>query len=286
MATERIFSFEAWQAVWQAVWQEFLKDIKTLHQRGIILNPPLFKVAGAYAAQAMIPTFRFTSDIDVIVSDAREIENLLAQYYPAKYCIDDGQTERNLYRKPGTPGSERSSWFPIDLITISSMPQEHPVISNMFSVYQISNRQHAFATLLDLIVLKLGAIFSTTRNRDKIPQDKLDLKTLVNYQNDVMRQVRRPKLDATECSGEDLHARYLYCYYDGPEVVRHVGSILCSWLYLSPGPRPNLLNARGRTVLRDYERGNERQRWESEHGDVSLSDDEGDISDDESDEDL
>ncbi|KAK0204229.1 hypothetical protein DFS33DRAFT_1434188 [Desarmillaria ectypa] len=158
MATKTIFSFQTRQAVLR----DLLWDLQNLHQNGIIQGT-LVKVTGAHAAATIRP-FRGTSppkDIDVIVSDARCIEDILVKYYPAKYYLDNDLTERILYRKLGTPGIHASSQLPIDLISVSSMPREHPVISNMISVDKISNAlyyQQAFATLLDLIVLKIGSI--------------------------------------------------------------------------------------------------------------------------------
>ncbi len=52
--------------------------------------------------------------------------------------------------------------------------------------------KRGFANLLDLIVLKIGAIVSEDRDPKKIPQDEQDLKQLVIRQNDTMKSRTRP----------------------------------------------------------------------------------------------
>ncbi len=77
----------------------------------------------------------------------------------------------------------------------------------------------------------------------------------------------RPPLDTTASSGEDLHAIYLYVYYDHPKVAEVVSVAIRSWLSLGPGNSPSLLDAQGNTVLQDGDRAEMRTRWESEEGD-------------------
>ncbi|KAK0496532.1 hypothetical protein EDD18DRAFT_1462962 [Armillaria luteobubalina] len=272
MASKATFNFQTCHTVLS----DLLQDIYNLHQTGKIGGKTLIKVTGAHAA-ATILRFRETSDIDVIVSDAPLIQELLVKRYPTKYLLQSDQSETILYRNLGTHGAQASLHFPIDLIRLSSMAQGHPVTSNMISIDKMMSKppnafdQRGFANLLDLIVCKIGAIVGEGRNPKKIPQDEQDLKKLVICQNDNMKSWTRP-LDAGDLSGEDLHARYLFCYYDHPKVGR-IGDILRSWLYTSPGGRPSLLDLKGRVVLQYADREKERDKWESEDYDDDYDDD-------------
>ncbi|KAK0192039.1 hypothetical protein F5146DRAFT_1135770 [Armillaria mellea] len=263
MASKATFSSQTCRAVLL----DLLQDIHNLHRKGAIGGETLVKVTGAHAAATIMP-FRETSDIDVILSDAPFIQELLVKHYPARYFLQSGELERNLYRHLGTRGAQASLYFPIDLIRISSMAKGHPVISSMISIDNMISKlpgafdKGGFADLLDLIVLKIGAIVSENRNPKKIPQDEQDLKKLVICQNDNMKSWTRP-LDAGDLSGEDLHARYLFCYYDHPKVGQ-IGDTLRSWLLLSPGSTPSLLDLECNVVLKYADRERQRDKWESE----------------------
>ncbi|KAG7447042.1 uncharacterized protein BT62DRAFT_1005440 [Guyanagaster necrorhizus] len=258
MAAKTTFTFQTCQQVLQ----NLLQDIYDLRQQGIILNT-FIKVVGAHAAAARISPFRDTSDIDVIVSNARHIEDLLVKHYPTKYCLEGDLTEKMLYRRLGNCGISAPSKLPIDLISSANMPPEHPVTADMISIDMFPNAfdLRGFATLLDLIVLKIGSIVSGNLKRDakKIWQDKLDLQQLVHHQNNVMQSLGR-LLDATEFSGDDLHARYIFCYYDHHK-IQPLGSTLRSWLFMSPS---GLLNANGNIVLQYTDRAREWDKWESD----------------------
>ncbi|KAK0482446.1 hypothetical protein IW261DRAFT_1592219 [Armillaria novae-zelandiae] len=250
----------------RVVSSDLLKDIYGLCKMGTIDKKTLIKVTGAHAAARIFP-FRETSDIDVIVSDAPVIQELLVKQYPTKYFLQSGQSERDLYRNLGTDGAQASLHVPIDLIRVSSMAQGHPVTWSMISIDEMMSghpralNKLVFADPLDLIVLKIGAIVSEDRDPKKKPQDKQDLMNLVIYQNDKM--TLRRSLNARDESGEDLHARYLFCYYDHPK-VRRIGNTLRSWLSTSPGDRPNLLDPKGNVVLQYADRERERDKWEAE----------------------
>ncbi|KAK0442151.1 hypothetical protein EV421DRAFT_2035978 [Armillaria borealis] len=272
MASKATFSFQTCQTVLC----DLLHDICDLHRKRAIKGETLVKVTGAHAA-AMILRFRETSDIDVIVSDAPLIEELLVKHYPARYFLQSDKSERNLYRNLGTHSARASLHFPIDLIRVGSMAQGHPVTSSMISINKMMSKlpdafdKRGFANLLDLIVLKIGAIVSEDRDPKKIPQDKMDLKQLVICQNDAMKSLARP-LNAGDLSGEDLHARYLFCYYDHPKVGR-IGDTLRSWLFTSNGNRPSLLDMEGNIVLQYADRERERDKWESEDCDDDYDED-------------
>ncbi|PBK63359.1 hypothetical protein ARMSODRAFT_540888 [Armillaria solidipes] len=79
-------------------------------------------------------------------------------------------------------------------------------------------------------------------------------------------------LNASDLSGEDLHARYPFSYYDHPNVGR-MGDILRSWLFTSPGNRPSLLDLEGNVVLEYADRERERDVWESEDCDDGYDED-------------
>ncbi|KAK0232045.1 hypothetical protein EDD85DRAFT_846246 [Armillaria nabsnona] len=273
MASKATFSFQTCHTVLC----DLLHDMHSLHRKGVIDGKTLVKVAGAHAAAAMIQPFRQTSDIDVIMSDAPLIQELLVEQYPARYFLQCDKSERNLYRNLGTHGARASLQFPIDLIRVSSMAQGHPVTSSMISIKKMTSKlpdafdKRGFANLLDLIVLKIGAIVSEDRDPKKIPQDEQDLKQLVICQNDTMKSRERP-LNAGDLSGEDLHARYLFCYYDHPKVGR-ISDTLRSWLFMSPGSRPSLLDLKSNIVLQYADRERERDKWESEDCDDDYDED-------------
>ncbi len=78
------------------------------------------------------------------------------------------------------------------------MAQGYPVMSSMISINEMMSKlpdafdQRGFASLLDLIVLKIGAIVSEDRDPKKISQDELNLKKLGTYQHDAMKSLARP----------------------------------------------------------------------------------------------
>ncbi|SJL12712.1 uncharacterized protein ARMOST_16143 [Armillaria ostoyae] len=252
----------------------FMEDLHRLRLRGIIPATTI-KVIGDHAAEAMFQSstpkwWRETMDIDFIVSGARNIEKILVETYPEKYSLDLEEKALNMSVKFWDDPVDH---IRLHLMSVSYLPENHPATSTMFSIDQMSQFPYNFdvqasATLLDLIVLKIGGMVTPNRHNPKKDftdgLDGEDLENLAQYQNTIMQT--RPPLDATASSGEDLHAVYLYVYYDHPKVAASSAAIR-SWLSLGPGNSPSLLDAQGNTVLQDGDRAGMRTRWESEEGD-------------------
>ncbi|KAK0192004.1 hypothetical protein F5146DRAFT_1135739 [Armillaria mellea] len=253
----------------------FMEDLHRLRLSGII--PVTFiKAIGHHQADALTASstpkwYRDTPDIDFIVSDARGIEKILVETYPEKYSLDLKEKSLNMSVKYW--GDAAFEYVRFHLMSVNYLPRNHPATSKMFCIDQMARFPYNFdeqaaATLLDLIVLKIGAMVTKNRHNPKKGwthgQDCEDLQNLARYQNKVMKT--RGPLDATASSGEDLHAIYLYAYYNHPRAAAST-VILRSWLSLGPGNSPSLLDAQGNTILRDGDRAGLRARWESEEGD-------------------
>ncbi|PBK83511.1 hypothetical protein ARMGADRAFT_1170496 [Armillaria gallica] len=253
----------------------FMEDLHRLRRDGIIPETTI-KIIGDHAAEAMFASstpkwYRETmQDLDFIVSDARNIEKILVETYPDKYSLDLEERSLNMSVKFW---DDPVDYVRLRLMSVSYLPENHPATSTMFSISQMAQFHYNFdvqasATLLDLIVLKIGGMVTKNRHNPKREftdgLDGEDLENLAQHQNTAMQN--RPPLDATASSGEDLHAIYLYVYYDHPKVAASSVAIQ-SWLSLGPGNSPSLLDAQGNTVLQDGDRAGMRSRWESEEGD-------------------
>ncbi|KAK0449631.1 uncharacterized protein EV420DRAFT_1707785 [Desarmillaria tabescens] len=216
----------------ESITQDFLSNLTLIKDKAIMVK----LIGGHAASKQFYYSFRDTSGLDFIITYPETVKDFLLSKHPEKYYLHfKGSQTTLIYRG-------------------SFMPLEHPVAVSMHPIEETSNTSTLYASILDLIIMKIKCIIDWARNSQLKAQDYDDLHELVKLRN---RQ-DRTALDASEF----LHARYIHCYFDDV-AFWDISDVLKSWVTDMMDAKGNLIDpGKGHQVFRFESRGEQKVKWE------------------------
>ncbi|KAK0442115.1 hypothetical protein EV421DRAFT_595237 [Armillaria borealis] len=201
----------------ESITQEFLNDLTLIRDTTIMV-----KLIGGHATSKHFNySFRDTSGLDFIITEPELVQDFLLSHHPEKYYRHLKGNQTTLIYRGSFVDPDPRSWVRVNFRPFSQMPLEHPATASMRPIKDVSDTSTLYASILDLIIMKIECIIDWGRDSQLKAQDYDDLHELVELQN---RQ-ERTALDATEF----LHARYIHCYFDDVAFA-DISNVLKSWI--------------------------------------------------------
>ncbi|SJL16216.1 uncharacterized protein ARMOST_19735 [Armillaria ostoyae] len=234
----------------ESVTQEFLNDLTLIRDTTIMV-----KLIGGHATSKHFNySFRDTSGLDFIITEPELVQDFLLAHHPEKYYRHLKGNQTTLIYRGSFVDPDPRSWVRVNFRPFSQMPLEHPATASMRPINDVSDTSTLYASILDLIIMKIECIIDWGRDSQLKAQDYDDLHELVEFRN---RQ-ERTALDATEF----LHARYIHCYFDDVAFA-DISSVLKSWIVDMMDSKGDLIDpGEGHQVFSFENRGEQKVKWE------------------------
>ncbi|KAK0192065.1 hypothetical protein F5146DRAFT_489034 [Armillaria mellea] len=234
----------------ESIAQEFLNDLTLIRDTTIMV-----KLIGGHATSKHLNySFRDTSGLDFIITEPELVQEFLLTNHPERYYRHLKGNQTTLIYRGSFVDPDPRSWVRVNFRSFSQMPLEHPATTSMRPLTDTSDTSTLYASILDLIIMKIECIIDWARGSQLKSQDYDDLHELVEFRNRQERTALNPT--------EFLHARYIHCYFDDVAFA-DISNVLKSWIAGMMDSKGDLIDPReGHQVFSFENRDEQKVKWE------------------------